>query len=109
MSLFKTIGTPVTLALVLISSGALTAHACNPKPNSCCWEEGGTGWLTCSGECVDLNGAGTLCKPDYWGDVRGNSLPLAKLQRKYPELWKSMKARGSTRTIKYESHKTKAR
>jgi hypothetical protein len=58
MSLFKTIGTPVTLALVLISSGALTAHACNPKPNSCCWEEGGTGWLTCSGECVDLKGAG---------------------------------------------------
>lgn len=103
----------VLAALILAALMSSEAHACKPPQGSCCID--GAGWVTCAGECIDLNGAGTLCKiwdhppPDYWADLRTKPMPLSALRSKYPEIWRNMQARGSKGTIKFESRKFESR
>jgi hypothetical protein len=97
----------VLAALAFAALMSSQARACDPPQGSCCMDS--AGWVTCAGECIDLNGAGTLCKvwdhppPDYWGDSRTKPLSLSALRRKYPEIWRNMQARGSKGTVKFDA------
>lgn len=99
----------VFVALVFAALMSSEARACDPEPEGCCWEAGGkTGWLTCI-DCQESANGIMLCEefahppPDYWAHSKTKPLSLTTVRREYPELWRSMQARGSTRSFKMEA------